>query len=94
MKKKYKITALMLCLAMLLGLMACGGGSSAAESNAAAAASAAETNDHGEAANVNADAEPAKAEGPTTLNYGADAEMAGIDPFDTQIGRASCRERV
>ena len=88
MKKKYKLTALMLCLAMLFGLTACGSGSSTAESNAApetTAASAADKEaDNGAAENVNADAAPVAAEGPTTLVYGADAEMAGIDPFDTQ----------
>lgn len=87
MTKKYKLTALMLCLAMLFGLTACGSGSSTAESYAApettTAATTGNATDNG-AENVNADAAPVAAEGPTTLVYGADAEMAGIDPFDTQ----------
>ena len=88
MKKKYKLLALMLCLAMLLGLTACGSGGSAAESNAVSEASTTESANNGvgngAAANVNEDAAPLVADGHTTLVYGADAEMSGIDPFDTQ----------
>lgn len=78
MKRMPKLLALLLCLTMLFALTACGGGG-----NAPAEADKPE-GDAVPAGQAEAPAEPAEKEGPTTLTYGADAEMAGINPFDTQ----------
>lgn len=88
MKKLYKPIALLLCLAMVFALVACGNRSSTAEPNVdvvtSDSAPVAEGGENSSPADAPESAAPAVPDGPTTLVYGADAEMAGIDPFDTQ----------
>ena len=76
-----KLLALLLTLTMSVSLAACGGGENQTEEPASSAPAQSDSED------VSDDA----AEG--TVSAGEDLTW-GLTPFEEQIGRASCRERV